>query len=153
MAQRFYVYVLIDPRDMAVRYVGCSIDPVKRLRHDINASRLWSVKRLDWIASVLNSGLDPIQCVIEEHDSVVDAAVAETAWISLLRSKGAELVNAVRSKSGYKLRGANTKPGAKELAVREMRSVAAAFARESRVHTSTVRTATDDATERTSTVA
>lgn len=52
-----YVYALIDPRDERVRYIGCSIDPYKRLVSHLYSGDLFNVR--EWSRELRPLGLIP----------------------------------------------------------------------------------------------
>jgi hypothetical protein len=59
------LYVLVDPRNNRVCYVGKSVDPSGRLLAQYNAARGGKRSRRSlWIRSLLDEGLSPIQCVL-----------------------------------------------------------------------------------------
>lgn len=90
----WWIYVLIDPRDGRVRYVGKTERPKNRLASHLSPSRFRQQEnhRTAWIGSLLRSGLKPIFKLIDA--GIGDGwAEAERAWISEFRANGADLVN------------------------------------------------------------
>lgn len=61
-----YIYVLIDPRDDKIRYVGKTINPTKRFKRHIENSRWKSYHSSRWIKSLYEENLIPIMKIIEE---------------------------------------------------------------------------------------
>jgi len=58
-----FVYALIDPRDERVRYIGCSLDPWKRLpAHGTNAD-LHDV--YSWVRELKSIGLTPRLAILD----------------------------------------------------------------------------------------
>ena len=88
----WYIYVLIDPRNGEVRYVGWTVHPKTRLRDHIKPSRVSGNQRRDrWIASLLRHGFRPRMDIIECGTG--DYAKAESHWIRHYRSLGYDLTN------------------------------------------------------------
>lgn len=85
------IYYLSDPRDNAIRYVGFTINPHKRLKHHLLA--LGQTHCANWIRSLQNVGLVPTmttQCVV---CSKSEACRIEIALIKILRARGTDLTN------------------------------------------------------------
>lgn len=93
MARPWFIYILIDPRDGEVRYVGWTTRPRSRLGvHLCNARRGESYYVSRWIASLLAEGLQPAMRVIEAGDGC-GYAQAERGWIAHYRVQGCRLTN------------------------------------------------------------
>ncbi len=87
------IYVLIDPRDGDIRYVGLTIQLLKE-RYKVHISTRTPKKAhcASWIKHLQNAGYQPeIRLVQEVPDEHVGAA--EVYWISYFRSIGCRLVN------------------------------------------------------------
>lgn len=84
-----FIYVLIDPRDNAVRYVGKTLRPLNRLREHISSSKNPYMRQ--WIAELRKEGLSPI-CKFIERTSVYWNE-RERFWIAHYLSQGANLLN------------------------------------------------------------
>lgn len=100
-----HIYILRDPRDGSVRYVGKTKRSLKqRLKGHINDARLChryrSVSYRDrWIAKLLRNGLAPtIESIEIVHGR--DWAAAEMRWIAHFRSLGAKLTNSTDGGEG-----------------------------------------------------
>jgi len=89
-----YIYVLKDPRDGRVRYVGKSNDPKKRLRWRIAQARggMEEPHSSAWIKSVLDAGYRP-EVIILETVNLTDWRDAEQRWIKHFRDNGMQLTN------------------------------------------------------------
>ena len=74
-----YVYELIDPRDGAVRYVGCSTDPRKRLNAHLSRSHNPDVRL--WIAELRGIGIVPRLRVVGEAGCHIMAGQVEQRHI------------------------------------------------------------------------
>lgn len=93
-----YIYVLKDPRDLAIRYVGKSDNPKKRLSTG-HLSDKSNCPRVSWIKSLKKQGLRPIEEVI---DKVLDNEWEEKEiyWINHYKEKGYNLVNWAKGGKG-----------------------------------------------------
>lgn len=87
---RVYIYILIDPKDNKVKYVGKTCSVSKRYSAHINDKRK-SHKR-SWIVSLAKEGLKPIIEVIDEV-SKDNWQLWEQHYISLYKSWGFKLTN------------------------------------------------------------
>jgi hypothetical protein len=86
-----YIYILVDPRDRAVRYVGASIKPKKRLasiKSGFHCGRMVS----DWARELKNVGLSPELLVVQKcHTN--ERRTKELSWIKYYLSAGYDLLN------------------------------------------------------------
>lgn len=86
------IYALCEFPDLtAVRYVGQSINPKRRLYSHISAYRERNHRR-NWINAVLSSG-GAIGCLVIEWVQTEQADTAEQYWISELSRRGYRLTN------------------------------------------------------------
>lgn len=101
-----HIYVLIDPRDDRVRYVGKSNTPRKRLyRHILNCNESISHKN-NWIKLLLKNNLRPYVKVIDDVPKD-DWQFYEEYWIEQFRQWGVKLTNSTSGgdgANGYKHR-------------------------------------------------
>lgn len=91
------IYILIDPRSRAARYVGKANDTNYRLQqHCIEKYRS---KKTNWVKRLKSLGMTPVMEVIEmvPEDSWEDA---ERFWIAFFKSCGAELLNMTNGGDG-----------------------------------------------------
>ena len=93
-----FIYVLVDPRDGDIRYVGASTDPHKRYRQHVKDLRR-SDYRTAWIKKLLRLGLQPILRMIQEVPSDV-CDEAERYWIKTLRDLGCRITNGTAGGTG-----------------------------------------------------
>jgi predicted GIY-YIG superfamily endonuclease len=95
----FYIYALKDPATSAVRYVGYTSDPVKRLRAHLQDARSGvSTHKARWISSLLSRGETPELSVLEECDS--NPGTVERHWIAKMLAEGCDLTNATSGGDG-----------------------------------------------------
>lgn len=95
----FFVYSLIDPRNLRVRYVGMSKNPRKRLLMHVRPSNVHkeihtgNKHKGSWIKQLLDAGMQPIQVITEACETLADVIAAEKFWIKLFSSLECPLVN------------------------------------------------------------
>ena len=92
------IYVLVDPRDGDVRYVGWT---VRSLRQRLGSHRRDKRKshRTSWIRGLLLQGQEPIIRLVQ-HVLVQDVQTAERYWIAWFKSVGCLLVNSTDGGEG-----------------------------------------------------
>jgi len=86
-----YIYVLIDPRNSQIRYVGKSIRPKDRLTNHCNDHS--KNHRCYWIQELLSLGMMPKQQTIEIVPPNISWQEREIYWISYYKRCSANLVN------------------------------------------------------------
>jgi hypothetical protein len=77
------IYVLIDPRDNTVYYVGRSTNPLFRYYHHLHVSPSQRVRR--WINELQLLGLTPTMRVIETVDR--EANTSQDAFLASVRER------------------------------------------------------------------
>lgn len=92
------VYVLRDPRDNAVRYVGCSSRVSSRTCEHKHSAKRCKDAQSAWIRELLSLGMEPTLEVIERD--VAEWGEAEARWIAHYRARGAALVNSTDGGAG-----------------------------------------------------
>jgi len=101
--QTTFIYTLSDPAyPERIRYVGCSVDPVARLRqHCRDAARATATRthKTSWLRSVLAAGRKPTVCVVSEV-AVAAWQDAERAYIAHCRNAGCRLTNSTSGGDG-----------------------------------------------------
>lgn len=90
----FHFYVLVDPRDDQIKYVGRTVDLKNRLRNHIyEAKKNNRNKRERWIVSLLRRNMKPLmKCIYKQECSIEDAISIEKMLIKKI-SKRFELKN------------------------------------------------------------
>lgn len=101
-SQSTYIYALVDPFSMEIRYIGWTANPSQRLTSHISESRQKKKHCHHWIQQILMQGGKPIMQIIEEI-SPDDFAEMERHWIKYCRSLGIPLTNI--SEGGEKAQG------------------------------------------------
>ena len=88
-----YIYILRDPRDNRVRYVGKANDIAQRMKQHLHCARHHhKTHRDNWIRSLLLAGHKPTADILEEV-SVDGWADAERHWIAHYLAMGMPLTN------------------------------------------------------------
>lgn len=92
------IYLLIDPRDQAPRYVGKSVQPKHRYKQHCNVkNRVSWVNR--WLGELQSLGLKPTMEVLE-WVKPEDWQEAEIRWIAYYKELGAKLCNLTKGGDG-----------------------------------------------------
>lgn len=91
-----YVYILVDPRDSRIKYVGCTVNVQRRMYLHAHRYEHYHIANLSpkiqWAVELMNSGHDPILVVLEKVSGKV-AKERETFWMRRLYRAGAPLTN------------------------------------------------------------
>lgn len=97
--KQFVIYVLIDPRTEAIRYIGATSEPDRRLLGHIQESKRSDTYKSRWIRTLTKLGLAPAMEIVEE---VVgdDWGERERWWIAHGKSEGWRLTNATDGGDG-----------------------------------------------------
>ena len=94
MTIEYIIYVLLDPRDRKVRYVGQTADPRTREAEHLcslpSGGRAYGL----WQKELRSLGSKPIFRVIANAFSRPQAVAVEKHWVAYFRRKGQPLVNA-----------------------------------------------------------
>ena len=86
------IYALIDPRDDAVRYVGCAGDIDERLRQHMRSKNL-GLPKYRWLAELKRCGLSPRLEILETVEGYLPTFAREEYWVKKLMGSGAPLTN------------------------------------------------------------
>ena len=118
----FFIYVLIDPRNDEIRYVGYTYNLKNRLWNHIGESRKQrNIYKSRWINSLLKLGFIP---EIKSIDTATDADVIEKEkfWIAEMKRQGCRLTNL--SEGGRGCLGYRQTPEAIEKTIAALKGVA-----------------------------
>lgn len=86
------IYILIDPRNQQIRYVGKTNNPDERFKNHMNRGHNKLSHKRNWIESLKKLGLKPIMQIIDIV--LIDEWIFwEKYWISQFKSWGFNLVN------------------------------------------------------------
>lgn len=91
MADKVYIYALVDPRYNDIRYVGKSLKPQLRLKQHIN-EKACNRGKISWIEDLKKSELVPEMRILETCDER-NWDERERWWIKYGRENGWELLN------------------------------------------------------------
>lgn len=92
------IYVLVDPRDGDLRYVGQTRNALSRRLRDHLADKR-PCHRTNWIQLLVRIGLRPIIRIVQ-HVTQDEANDAERYWISWFKSENCRLVNSTDGGDG-----------------------------------------------------
>jgi len=93
MLRRSYLYYLADPRTDEVRYVGWTVDTMRRLKTHQKPKAKDKSYRANWVRSLIRDGVAPRLVVKVVLQDEAEAKAAEVRAISVLRARGYRLVN------------------------------------------------------------
>lgn len=95
-----YIYALVDPRSNEPRYVGWTINPLRRLHEHIQRSvRKEDTYKARWIRSLLKAELEPMMLLLEWSDNE-EIKNHESEWIAHFSYIGFKLTNATEGGDG-----------------------------------------------------
>jgi hypothetical protein len=102
-----FIYGLIDPTTLDVRYIGKSNNPYKRLYGrggHLNPKAASHTHKACWIRSLLRQNLQPTCCILEQCENIKAIYDArEINWIAFGRQIGWLLTNATDGGDGSQL--------------------------------------------------
>lgn len=102
----YYFYVLIDPRDLLIKYVGRTVDIGNRYRNHIYEARHKNRnKRERWIYSILSEGLFPEIKIVYKELCDIDEAISIEKMLVKKIGKRFELKNSPDNFLGAVLTG------------------------------------------------
>ena len=109
-----YIYALVDPRDDAIRYVGKSYRPERRLREHIKEARDGNkTHRCNWLRELGREGVKP-EMVLIEACTIDTWADREGFWIGEI-GKFANLTNMCAGGEGTSFHSEETKQRCREV--------------------------------------
>jgi len=92
MDNKCFIYVLKNPINNKIRYVGKSRNLKQRFKNHINKCRDKNTHKRNWINKLIKDGLKPIMEMIEETNND-NWKEREKYWIKYYTDKGCKLVN------------------------------------------------------------
>ena len=95
----YSVYLLIDPTNDEVRYVGISDNPYRRYGNHLSLGR--NSAKSDWILSLMNKELLPKLQIVERDLTRLEAVEREDYWIKFYSEKGGLLNLAQKGKANW----------------------------------------------------
>lgn len=102
-ARPVFIYVLCDPSDLKVRYVGKSETPERRLKAHVRDASRGRHATARWITQLLALGTTPIMRVIGEVPCGEDWGEAEKRAIAEHIAAGCDLTNSTSGGQGLRL--------------------------------------------------
>jgi hypothetical protein len=87
----YYIYGLGDPRDGEVRYVGCTVDLLKRHRahHSTGSGNIVN----SWTAELRSRKMSPVLVLLDTTEAPDTPRDLEAAWIDNFIQRGHPLLN------------------------------------------------------------
>jgi group I intron endonuclease len=95
--KKVYIYLLSDPRNKSIKYVGKTYRVERRFRDHLNESK--NTKKTAWVKKLKKNGLLPELFIIEETDEL-SCDFWEKYWISQIKTWGFELTNMTNGGDG-----------------------------------------------------
>lgn len=89
-----WVYVLRDPRDNRVKYIGCSTKPAKRFKDHLSFARMMhfsDCKTFVWLNELMHAGLKPVLQIVSDAMPLDVAYQFESDLITAFLKNGIEL--------------------------------------------------------------
>jgi predicted GIY-YIG superfamily endonuclease len=82
---KYYIYILKDPRDKSVRYVGCSVNPQQRYKQHLTPMYgPFSKEKMHWTMELRSLNLRPELEIIDEAENKKEGLQKENHLRSLL---------------------------------------------------------------------
>lgn len=90
----YTIYCLVDPTDLLIRYVGCTLGGFRKVRARVSDHIHAGYGDVHWwCVDLVNNGYRPIPAVVEIGYERFAAPEAEAFWISEFRMAGHPLMN------------------------------------------------------------
>lgn len=94
-----YIYVLRDPNDNEIRYVGKSDNPKERIIEHIRKSKYKKTYKNNWIQKLLKEDKKPIMEIIDTVQKY-EWSEKEKYWVKYYKDKGYNLTNLTEGGDG-----------------------------------------------------
>jgi hypothetical protein len=98
MSAQWFIYALTDPKTEAVRYIGYTANPKKRLYQHIYHCNGKDSHKNSWIKKLLSEGNSPNLVILERGDGPWQER--EKYWIQHYRNLGVRLTNSTNGGDG-----------------------------------------------------
>jgi group I intron endonuclease len=92
VSETTFIYALVDPETLEIRYVGKSDNPTRRLKVHLAICQTKKLHIAHWLRSLKIRGLIPEIKILQEVTSETWQE-AERCWINRLRDQGCNLTN------------------------------------------------------------
>jgi hypothetical protein len=89
---KWIVYLLVDPRDGEIRYVGCTTAPQRRFRAHVAGARYGTMPKDAWIRELVELGEEPLIELLAGTDNALESIPLEESWIRRLGIAGCDLL-------------------------------------------------------------
>lgn len=90
MAEKYYIYGLVDPASLQIRYIGKTNDMAGRFKEHLRERG--DTRKCKWVSELSSRGKTPSVVILEETDGL-NALSMEAKWIGMAISFGWDLVN------------------------------------------------------------
>jgi hypothetical protein len=91
MDKNKFLYVLVDPRDSKVRYVGICVNPKARYSFHLGETDIQNIPKFRWITQLIKQDMLPIMRILKEVPSV--NALEEEAKAIKFYARNSKLFN------------------------------------------------------------
>ena len=100
--KQYIIYALQDPATFEIRYIGKSVNGLKRPATHTYPTVLEKDKTYkgNWIRQLVSKGLTPIIKVVQELNNLNEINEAEKYWIQYFKDLGAPLTNSTKGGMG-----------------------------------------------------
>ncbi len=76
----YHIYILTDPLDGLVKYVGCTVNPKSRLSNHISQcsdASCGGLKKVKWIRDLKENNVRPTMTIVRACDTIEQAKIIE----------------------------------------------------------------------------
>jgi predicted GIY-YIG superfamily endonuclease len=112
-----FIYVLTEPNDGCIRYVGVTTEPEVRLQRHCQPSYLRGTTHKErWINKLLRQGQKPEMLILGEYPSAKEAFEAEIALIKTFKELGCRLTNTTMGGEAVNIPGKRSRAWVEKIA-------------------------------------